>query len=61
MQAQKQDYWQNYVNGEWVYRGVETPFGGYSKSGYGREKGREALWNYFRPKTSPTERVSRFL
>ncbi len=45
MQAQKQDYWQNYVNGEWVYRGVETPFGGYSKSGYGREKGREALWN----------------
>lgn len=30
--------------------GVETPFGGYSKSGYGREKGREALWNYVQTK-----------
>jgi acyl-CoA reductase-like NAD-dependent aldehyde dehydrogenase len=26
--------------------GVETPLGGYGKSGFGREKGREALWNY---------------
>lgn len=30
--------------------GVETPFGGYGKSGYGREKGREALWNYVQTK-----------
>lgn len=30
---------------EWYAGGVETPFGGYGKSGYGREKGREALWN----------------
>ena len=83
----KQDYWQNYVDGNWVdggagrltvenpgigeplaeialvnaadidraakaalacheSGGVETPFGGYGKSGYGRETGREALWNY---------------
>jgi aldehyde dehydrogenase (NAD+) len=25
-------------------------FGGYGKSGYGREKGREALWNYVQTK-----------
>ena len=30
--------------------GVETPFGGYGRSGYGREKGREALWNYMQTK-----------
>ena len=30
----------------WYSGGVETPFGGYGKSGYGLEKGREALWNY---------------
>ncbi|HAG23871.1 MAG TPA: aldehyde dehydrogenase, partial [Alphaproteobacteria bacterium] len=24
--------------------------GGYGKSGYGREKGREALWNYVQTK-----------
>ena len=29
---------------EWYAGGVETPFGGYGRSGYGREKGREALW-----------------
>ena len=29
---------------------VETPFGGYGKSGYGREKGRKALWNYVQTK-----------
>ena len=28
---------------EWYVGGVETPSGGYGKSGYGREKGREAL------------------
>ncbi|MGR3484762.1 MAG: aldehyde dehydrogenase family protein [Paracoccaceae bacterium] len=36
---------QVFVN-EWYAGGVETPFGGVGKSGYGREKGREALWNY---------------
>ena len=40
---------QVYIN-EWYAGGVETPFGGYGKSGYGREKGREALWNYVQTK-----------
>jgi len=40
---------QVYVN-EWYAGGVETPFGGYGLSGYGREKGREALWNYVQTK-----------
>lgn len=38
-----------FVN-EWYAGGVETPFGGYGNSGYGREKGREALWNYVQTK-----------
>ncbi|MEL6584920.1 MAG: aldehyde dehydrogenase family protein [Pseudomonadota bacterium] len=33
---------QIFVN-EWYAGGVEIPFGGFGKSGYGREKGREAL------------------
>ena len=40
---------QVYVN-EWYAGGVETPFGGSGKSGYGREKGREALMNYVHSK-----------
>ena len=36
---------QVYVN-EWVTGPVETPFGGYKQSGYGREKGIEALHHY---------------
>lgn len=40
---------QVFVN-EWFAGGVETPFGGYGKSGYGREKGREALLNYVHTK-----------
>ncbi|MCT4559079.1 MAG: aldehyde dehydrogenase family protein [Pelagimonas sp.] len=40
---------QVFVN-EWFAGGIETPFGGYGKSGYGREKGREALWNYVQTK-----------
>ncbi|MEC8245531.1 MAG: aldehyde dehydrogenase family protein [Pseudomonadota bacterium] len=40
---------QIFIN-EWYVGGVETPFGGYGKSGYGREKGREALWNYVQTK-----------
>jgi len=31
---------------EWTAGGVETPFGGYKQSGYGREKGIEALHHY---------------
>ena len=40
---------QIFIN-EWYAGGVETPFGGYGKSGYGREKGREALLNYVQTK-----------
>ena len=40
---------QVFVN-EWFAGGVETPFGGFGKSGYGREKGREALMNYVQTK-----------
>ena len=40
---------QVFIN-EWYAGGVETHFGGYGKSGYGREKGREALWNYIQTK-----------
>jgi len=40
---------QVFVN-EWFAGGVETPFGGVGRSGYGREKGREALWNYVQTK-----------
>jgi aldehyde dehydrogenase (NAD+) len=36
---------QIYVN-EWMAGGVETPLGGYKGSGYGREKGLEALHHY---------------
>ena len=47
--AQKVKAGQFFVN-EWFAGGVETPFGGYGKSGYGREKGREALLNYVQTK-----------
>ena len=47
--AQKTRAGQIFVN-EWYAGGIETPFGGYGKSGYGREKGREALWNYMQTK-----------
>lgn len=40
---------QIFIN-EWFAGGVETPFGGYGKSGYGREKGREAMLNYVQTK-----------
>jgi aldehyde dehydrogenase (NAD+) len=36
--------------------GVKAPFGGYGKSGYGREKGREALWNYVQTKNIAIKR-----
>ena len=41
---------QVYVN-EWFAGGVETPFGGFGKSGYGREKGQEALASYYQSKS----------
>lgn len=40
---------QVYVN-SWWSGGVETPFGGYKQSGYGREKGIEALYHYTQSK-----------
>lgn len=40
---------QIFIN-EWFAGGIETPFGGYGKSGYGREKGSEALYNYVQTK-----------
>ena len=40
---------QVYVN-EWFAGGIETPFGGTKRSGYGREKGQEALLNYVQTK-----------
>ena len=35
-----------FVN-QWFVGGNETPFGGFKKSGYGREKGVEAMANYY--------------
>lgn len=40
---------QVYVNDWWV-GGVETPFGGAKRSGYGREKGQESLLGYVQTK-----------
>jgi acyl-CoA reductase-like NAD-dependent aldehyde dehydrogenase len=40
---------QVFVN-EWFAGGVETPFGGVKNSGFGREKGQEALLSYVRTK-----------
>ncbi|MFT5135679.1 MAG: aldehyde dehydrogenase (NAD+) [Arenicella sp.] len=40
---------QIYVN-EWYAGGVETPFGGLKMSGFGREKGQEALYSYVNTK-----------
>ena len=40
---------QIFVN-EWYAGGVETPFGGLKKSGFGREKGQEALYSYVNTK-----------
>ena len=40
---------QIYVN-EWWAGGHETPFGGFKKSGFGREKGIEGMLNYVQTK-----------
>jgi aldehyde dehydrogenase (NAD+) len=42
---------QVYVN-EWWAGGVETPFGGMKRSGYGRERGRRRFWVMSRRRTS---------
>ncbi len=47
--AQQLEAGQIFVN-EWFAGGVETPFGGMRRSGYGREKGLEALDNYLQTK-----------
>jgi len=47
--ARDVDAGQVYIN-EWFAGGVETPFGGYGKSGFGREKGQEALSNFTQTK-----------
>jgi len=47
--ARALDAGQVFVN-EWFAGGVETPFGGMKQSGYGREKGLEALDNYLQTK-----------
>lgn len=48
--AERLDAGQVYVN-QWHAGGVETPFGGMKKSGFGREKGQEALLNYVQTKS----------
>lgn len=40
---------QVYIN-QWFAGGIETPFGGVRNSGYGREKGQEAVNSYIRTK-----------
>ena len=40
---------QVFIN-EWFAGGVETPFGGVGRSGFGREKGREGMMNYVQTK-----------
>ncbi|MBL4907162.1 MAG: aldehyde dehydrogenase family protein, partial [Sneathiella sp.] len=47
--SQALDAGQVFVN-EWFAGGIETPFGGTKRSGYGREKGQEALLNYVQTK-----------
>ena len=47
--AQRIEAGQIFIN-EWFIGGAETPFGGYKESGYGREKGRQALLNYVQTK-----------
>jgi len=47
--AQRLEAGQVFIN-EWYAGGVETPFGGFRKSGFGREKGLEAMFNYVQTK-----------
>lgn len=50
---------QVHVN-EWGVGGVETPFGGFKKSGIGREKGVEALASYYQSKNVGVKRLQSF-
>ena len=50
---------QVHVN-EWGVGGVETPFGGFKKSGIGREKGVEALASYYQSKNVGMKRLRSF-
>ncbi|MBZ0122914.1 MAG: aldehyde dehydrogenase family protein [Roseovarius sp.] len=50
---------QVHVN-EWGVGGVETPFGGFKKSGIGREKGVEALASYYQSKNVGMKRLQAF-
>jgi acyl-CoA reductase-like NAD-dependent aldehyde dehydrogenase len=45
-------YWRNFIGGAWVdgADGVQTPFSGMKRSGYGREMGQEALLGYVQTK-----------
>ncbi len=47
---------QIHVN-EWYAGGIETPFGGFKKSGIGREKGIESLSNYYQSKNVAFRRL----
>jgi aldehyde dehydrogenase (NAD+)/betaine-aldehyde dehydrogenase len=47
--ARNVDAGQVYIN-EWFAGGIEVPFGGNRRSGFGREKGLEALRSYSRIK-----------
>lgn len=47
--AQRLRAGQVFVN-QWYAGGVETPFGGWGASGFGREKGRLAIYNYVQTK-----------
>lgn len=55
--TERLDAGQVHIN-EWGVGGIETPFGGFKKSGYGREKGIESLSNYYRSKNVGYKRLS---
>jgi len=49
--AKKMRCGQVFVNGYGAGGGIELPFGGVKKSGHGREKGMEALYEFSQTKT----------
>jgi acyl-CoA reductase-like NAD-dependent aldehyde dehydrogenase len=55
--TERLDAGQVHVN-EWGVGGIETPFGGFKKSGFGREKGVESLSNYYQSKNVGFRRVA---
>ncbi|MCU9850082.1 aldehyde dehydrogenase family protein [Defluviimonas sp. WL0024] len=57
--TERLDAGQVHVN-EWGVGGVETPFGGFKKSGIGREKGVEALASYYQSKNVGMKRLQSF-